>query len=145
MKQNYRKDIIRKLRRSLTQRTQSVAYLKKKEQIPTVVVYHHPHHIEKQQFIKARVCASTHLCTNREPERKLIKRCMEDYYTTGRDQARETIPWKPDMMQSKIRVERQQMDIMFDFHWDGWMVVLGTSWLHCLASHIVWFLLVFRG
>jgi hypothetical protein len=51
----------------------------------------------------------------------------------------------PDMMQSKIRVARQQRDIMFDFHWDGWMVVLGTSWLHCLADHIVWFLLVFRG
>ena len=27
---------------------QSVADLKKKEQIPTVVLYHHPHHIEMQ-------------------------------------------------------------------------------------------------
>jgi hypothetical protein len=36
------------------------------------------------------------------------------------------------------------MDIVFDFHLDGWMVVLGTSWLHCLAGHIVWFLLCFE-
>ena len=33
----------------------------------------------------------------------------------------------PCMMHSKIRVTRQQMDIMFDFHWDGWMVILGTG------------------
>jgi hypothetical protein len=50
-----------------------------------------------------------------------------------------------DMMQSMIRVERQQMDIMFDFHWDGWMVVLGTSWIDCLVIHILWFFLMFRG
>jgi hypothetical protein len=25
----------------------------------------------------------------------------------------------PDMMQSKIRVARQRMDIMFDIHWNG--------------------------
>jgi hypothetical protein len=30
-------------------KAQSVADLKKKEQIPTVVVYHHPHHIEMQK------------------------------------------------------------------------------------------------
>jgi hypothetical protein len=30
-------------------KTQAVADLKKNEPIPTVVVYHHPHHIEKQQ------------------------------------------------------------------------------------------------
>jgi hypothetical protein len=51
----------------------------------------------------------------------------------------------PDMMQRKIRVARQRIDIMFDFLWDGWMVTLGTSWLHCSTDHIVWFLLVFRG
>ena len=50
-----------------------------------------------------------------------------------------------DMMQRKIRVARQQMDIMFDFHFDGWMVILGTSWIHSLAGHIVWFILVFQG
>jgi hypothetical protein len=60
-------------------KAQSVADLKKKEQIPTVVVYRHPHHIENTTVIKARVCASTHLCTSRAPERKPIKRCMEDY------------------------------------------------------------------
>jgi hypothetical protein len=52
---------------------------------------------------------------------------------------------KPNMMQSKIKVARKHIDFMFDFHWDGWMVVLGASWLHFLADHIVWFLLMFRG
>jgi hypothetical protein len=50
-----------------------------------------------------------------------------------------------DMMQRKIRVVREKMDIMFDFHWDGWMVILGTSWLHYLAIHILCFILMFRG
>jgi hypothetical protein len=30
-------------------KAQSVADLKKKEKIPTVLVYHHPHHIEMQK------------------------------------------------------------------------------------------------
>jgi hypothetical protein len=35
-------------------KAQSVADLKKKEQIPTVVVYHHPHHIETQNSSRKR-------------------------------------------------------------------------------------------
>jgi hypothetical protein len=57
--------------------------LKKKEQIPTVVVYHHPYHIDTK-VIKARACASTHLCTSRAPDKKPIKRCMEDYHHYGK-------------------------------------------------------------
>jgi hypothetical protein len=51
----------------------------------------------------------------------------------------------PNMMQRNIRVERWQIDIMFDFHWNGWMVVPGTSWLHYLDGHIGWFSLMFQG
>jgi hypothetical protein len=126
-------------------KAQSVADLKKKEQIPTVVVYRHPHHIEKQQSSRqGRVHQHIYAPAGNQKGNR-SRGAWRTTSTTGRHQARELIPWQPDMMQIKIRVERQQMDIMFDFHWDGWMVVLGTSWLHCLADHIVWFLLMFRG
>ena len=62
-------------------KAQCVADLKKKEQIPTVVVYRHPHHIEKQKSSRQGHDASTHLCTSRAPERKPIKRCMEELPT----------------------------------------------------------------
>jgi hypothetical protein len=54
---------------------QCVAYLKKKEQIPTVVVYRHSLHIEKQQSSRK---GHEHQHTY-APERKPIHRCMDAY------------------------------------------------------------------
>jgi len=38
----------------------------------------------------------------------------------------------------KIEVGMKQLDPMSTFHYNGWMHVLGTSWLNCLVGHIVW-------
>jgi hypothetical protein len=38
----------------------------------------------RAKVIKARACASTHLCTSRAPDMKPIKRCMEDYQHYGK-------------------------------------------------------------
>ena len=42
-----------------------------------------------------------------------------------------------------IEVGLKRLDPMFTFHYNGWMHVLGTSWLHCLVGHIVWLPYVF--
>jgi hypothetical protein len=34
---------------------------------------------------------------------------------------------KINMRWNKVKVTRKKLDIMFNFHWDGWSVVLGTS------------------
>jgi hypothetical protein len=64
--------------------------------------------------------------------------------TMGRAQATETIPWQP-----RHNAEKDKGAKVTDRHHVRlplrWMAVLGTSWLHCLAGHIVWFLLMFRG
>jgi hypothetical protein len=96
---------------------QCVADLKKKEQIPTVVVYHHPHHIEKQQSSR-KGCDNQHIYAPAGNQKGNQSRegAWRTTSTMGRDQATKQSHGNPDMMQSKIRVARQQMDIMFDFH-----------------------------
>jgi hypothetical protein len=42
-------EINKEAKEVIDSKAQGVAYLKTKEPIPTVMVYHHPHHIEKQQ------------------------------------------------------------------------------------------------
>jgi hypothetical protein len=97
-------------------KAQCVADLTKKEQIPTVVVYHHPHHLEKQQSSKqGHEYQHTYAPTENQKGNQ-SRGAWRTTSTAGRHQDRETIPWKPGMMQRKIRVARQQMDIMFDFH-----------------------------
>jgi hypothetical protein len=59
----------------INSKAQYVTYLKKKEQIPTIVVDRHPHHIEKQQSSR-KGCELQHIYA---PDKKPIKRCMEDY------------------------------------------------------------------
>ena len=61
-------------------KAQSVADLKKKEQIPTIVVYRHPHHIE-MQTLSRQEHVHQHIYT---PDSKPIKRCMEDYQHYGK-------------------------------------------------------------
>jgi UDP-2,3-diacylglucosamine pyrophosphatase LpxH len=48
MKQSHKKDT-KEAKEVIESKAQGVADLKEKEPIPTIVVYHHPHHIEKQQ------------------------------------------------------------------------------------------------
>jgi hypothetical protein len=76
-------------------KAQSVADLKKKEQIPTVVVYRHPHHIEMQKssrqgHVHQHIYAPAgHQTGNRS------RGAWRTTNTTGRAQATETIPWQP--------------------------------------------------
>jgi hypothetical protein len=76
-------------------KAQSVADLNKKEKIPTVVVYHHPHHIEtqnssRQGHVHQHIYApAEHQTGNRS------RGAWRTTRTTGRVQATETIPWQP--------------------------------------------------
>jgi hypothetical protein len=75
-------------------KAQSVADLKKKEQIPTVVVYRHPHHIEKQQSSR-KGCVHQHIYApagNQKGNRS--RGAWRPTSTIGRHQARELIPWQ---------------------------------------------------
>jgi hypothetical protein len=76
-------------------KTQCVANLKKKTQIPTVVVYRHPHHIEKQQSSR-QGHEHQHIYApagNQKGNRS--RGAWRTTSTAGRHQARETITWKP--------------------------------------------------
>jgi hypothetical protein len=53
MKQGHSKDTIKKPMRSLNQRTLCFRF-EEKITVPIVVVYGHPHHIEKQQSVQGR-------------------------------------------------------------------------------------------
>jgi hypothetical protein len=76
-------------------KAQSVVDLKKKENIPTVVIYRHPHHIETQQssrkgYVHQHIYAPTgHQIRNRS------RGAWRTTDTTGGYQATETIPWQP--------------------------------------------------
>jgi hypothetical protein len=61
-------------------KAQSVVDLKKKEQIPTIVVCCHPHHIETQNSSR-KGHVNQHIYA---PDKKPIKRCMEDYRHYGK-------------------------------------------------------------
>jgi hypothetical protein len=73
----------------------SVADLKKKEQIPTVVVYRHPHHIKTQQSSrKGRVHQHIYAPAGYQTGNR-SRGAWRTIGTTGRAQATETIPWQP--------------------------------------------------
>jgi hypothetical protein len=111
-------------------KAQSVSYLKKKEHIPIVFVYLHSHHIETQHSSK-KGCVHQHIM-HQQGTRHETDQVVHGGLPTLWEELRlhKQSHGNPDMMKTKIRVARQQMDIMFDFYWDGWMVVLGTIWLH---------------
>jgi hypothetical protein len=73
-------------------KAQSVADLKKKEQIPTIVVYRHPHHIETQQSSR-QGCVHQHIYAPAGHQTGNRSRgAWRTTSTTGRAQATETIP-----------------------------------------------------
>ena len=65
-------------------KAQSVVDLKRKEQIPTVVLYHHPHHIEMQTSSRQGHVHEHMYAPAGAPDRKPIKRCMEDNQHYGK-------------------------------------------------------------
>jgi hypothetical protein len=78
----------------LDSKAQSVAYLKKKEQIPTVVVYRHPHHIEMQNSPRhGHVHKHIYAPVGRQTGNR-SRGAWRTTSTTGRAQATETIPWQ---------------------------------------------------
>ena len=76
-------------------KAQSVVHLKKNEQIPTVVVYLHPHHIETQKSSR-QGCAHQHIyAPARHQTRNRSRGAWRTIGTTERAQATKTIPWQP--------------------------------------------------
>jgi hypothetical protein len=75
-------------------KAQCVADLKKKEHIPTVVVYLHPHHIEKQQSSRqGHEHPHTYAPVGNQKGNQ-SSGAWRPTNTTGRHQAREPSPWK---------------------------------------------------
>jgi hypothetical protein len=101
-------------------KAQSVADLKKKKQIPTIVVYRHPHHIEMQKSsrqgnVHQHIYAPTgHQTGNRS------RGAWKTTNTMGRAQATKTIPW-----QLRHDVEKDKGEKVADRHHVrlplGWM------------------------
>jgi hypothetical protein len=95
-------------------RAQWVAYLKKKEPIPTVVVYHHPHHIEKQHHQDKGVSINTLMHqqgTRKETNQEVhggLPTLQEDIRLENQSHGNTSTMWNT--------VARQQLDIMFIFH-----------------------------
>jgi hypothetical protein len=75
-------------------KAQCVADLKKKEQIPTVVVYRHPHHIEKQQSSRQGHEHQHTYAPAGNHKGNQSRGAWRTTSTTGRHQDRETIPWQ---------------------------------------------------
>jgi hypothetical protein len=83
-----------KAKEVIDSKAQSVADLKKKQQIPTVVVYRHPHHIETQQSSR-QGCVHQHIYApagNQKGNRS--RGAWRPTSTTGRHQSREIITWQ---------------------------------------------------
>jgi hypothetical protein len=76
-------------------KAQCVADLKKKEQIPTIVVYRHPHHIEKQQSSRQGREHQHIYAPTWNKKGNQSRAAWMTTSTVGIHQARETIPWKP--------------------------------------------------
>jgi hypothetical protein len=74
---------------------QSFIDLKKKEQIPTIVVYHHPHHIETQQSSRKGHVHQHIYAPAGHHTRNRSRGAWRTTDTTGRAQATKQIPWKP--------------------------------------------------
>ena len=92
MKQSHMKDIIKNLS-SLTQRN-NVADLSKNELIPIVVVYHHPHHIEKQQSSRQGREYQPLYAPAWNQKGNQSSGTRRPTNTIGRHEAREPSPWK---------------------------------------------------
>jgi hypothetical protein len=76
-------------------KAQSVADLKKKEHIPTIVIYRHPHHIEIQQSSrKGRVHQHIYAPVGHQIGNR-SRGAWRTTDTIGRAQATETVPWQP--------------------------------------------------
>ena len=72
-----------------------VADLMKKEQIPTIVVYCHPHHIEKQQSSRQGHEHQHTYAPTRNRKGNQSRGAWKTTNTMGRAQATKTIPWQP--------------------------------------------------
>jgi hypothetical protein len=115
----------------------------KKKNIPTVVVYLHPHHIETQQssrqgHVNQHIYA---LAGNQKGNRS--RGAWRPTRTIGRHQARELITW-----QHRHNVDQDQGGKATNGHHVrlplGWMD--GRTWYQLanyLVGHIVWFLVMF--
>jgi hypothetical protein len=79
----------------INSKEQSVVDLNKKEQIPTVVVYCHPHHIETQQSSRKGSVHQRIYAPAGHPTRNRSRGAWRTTDTTGRVQTIETIPWQP--------------------------------------------------
>jgi hypothetical protein len=75
-------------------KVQGVEYLKEKEPIPTVVVYHHPQHIEKQQSLRQGHQHQHTYAPIGNQKGNQSRGAWRTTSTTGRDRAREPTPWK---------------------------------------------------
>jgi hypothetical protein len=124
----------------INSKAQNVADLKKKEQIPTIFVYCHPHHIEMQKSSRQ---GHMHQHIYAPAGHQIGNRSRDAWKTTntmGRAQATETIPW-----QSRHDAEKDKGAKVADRHHVrlplGWMdgrtwYQLATliSWSYCIVS-----------
>jgi hypothetical protein len=69
--------------------------LKKKEQIPTVVLYRHPHHIEMQKSSRQGHVHQHMYALAGQQTGNRSRGAWKTTNTMGRAQASETIPWQP--------------------------------------------------
>jgi hypothetical protein len=121
-------------------KAQCVAYLKKTEQIPTVVVYRYPHHIEKQQSSR-QGCEHQHTYAPTGNQKgNQYRGTWRPTNTTRRHQDREPIPWKhrhdAEQDQGGKAIVGHHVHLPL-----GWMdgrtwYQLGTllSWSYCMVS-----------
>jgi hypothetical protein len=120
--------------------------LKKKGSIPKVVLYRHPHHIEKQQSSRQ---GHEHQHTFYGPtwhqKGNKSRGAWRNTNTAGRYQDRETTPWH--QRHDKDQDQGDKETVGHHVHLPlGWMDACTWYQLATLLSdHIVWFLLMFRG
>jgi hypothetical protein len=126
-------------------KAQCVADLKKTKHIPTIVVYRHPHHIEKQQ--SSRQWREHQHIMHQQGTRKETNPEVHGGLTTLQEDisSRYPIPWKhrQDAKQDQGGKETVGHHVRLPL---GWMD--GHTWYQLdtlLSRHIVWFLHVFRG
>jgi hypothetical protein len=115
----------REAKKVLDSKAQCVVDLKKKEHIPTIVVYHHPHHIETQQSSRqGRVHQHIYAPVGNQKGNRSRGVWMPTS-TTGRHQARELITW-----QHRHNADQDQGGKAIDGHYVrlplGWMD--GHTW-----------------
>jgi hypothetical protein len=92
--------------------------LKKKNQRAKVVVYHHPHHIEKQQSSRQGHVSINKLIMDQHGTRKETNQEAHGGITTmhGDIKIEQQSHGTKGVIRIKIKVARTKLDIMFIFH-----------------------------